>query len=435
LTKIYGKAWACLLLALAVVIAFAPEGISGPLKIDVEQAVELAIANNPQMKIAESDITITGEVRKQAYRTRGVSVTAAHSSSYTSYQQDDVSLNSFTNGLTASYPLYSGGVIENTIKKSDLSYREREKALEKTRQDLRMSVMTGFYSMQQKFDLAKFAVESVERLKAHVENVKIQYENGKVGKADLLRSEVELSGGELSRVSSQNAYAVAVKQLNSLMGIPLETELTWDSGMGYEKFPHTLEECETFARKNHPDLLMAELRVREVETDVDIARGDKRPKANLSATQNLSSNSDWPGFMKDNFSIQLTVEYTLLDAGISSSKIASAKEEVQRAKHDYERALSSIILSVNANFMSIAESERRIALSQNALEGAREAYAIALNRYEEGVGTNLDVIDSQIALTQADSNYTQALCDYNIALAQIENSVGGAFPKNERQAQ
>jgi outer membrane protein TolC len=80
--------------------------------------------------------------------------------------------------------------------------------------------------------------------------------------------------------------------------------------------------------------------------------------------------------------------------------------------------------------MGIMEAERRIELSKDALEDAREAYAIALNRYEEGVGTNIDVIDSQVALTQTESSYTQALCDYNIALARIENSMGGSFSKN-----
>jgi outer membrane protein TolC len=426
----YGQAWRNLWLAFVAVVAFASKGISAQMEIDVERAVELAIANNPQMKIAASDITIAGESRKQAYRTQGVSVAFTHSSSYTHYQKDDVHLNMFSSGVTASYPLYSGGVIENTMKKSHLGYQEREKALEMTRQDLRMSVATGFYSMQQKSDMAKLAGESVERLKAHVENVRIQYENGKVGKADLLRSEVELANGELSFESAANAYAVAVKQLNSFMGVPLDTELTWGSGMTHVKFPHTLEECVAFARENHPNLSVAVLRVREAETDVDIALGEKRPRANLSATQNLSSNSDWPGFTKDNFSIQLSVEYTLFDSGVSSSKVALAKEAVQRAKYDYELTWDSIFLSVNSDFMGIMEAERRIEKAQNALEDARGAYAIALNRYEEGVGTNIEVIDSQVALTHTESNYTQALCDYNIALTRIENSMGGFIPKN-----
>jgi outer membrane protein TolC len=63
--------------------------------------------------------------------------------------------------------------------------------------------------------------------------------------------------------------------------------------------------------------------------------------------------------------------------------------------------------------------------SVSAISKAQEAYDIAVNRYNEGVGTNIDVVDSQSALTLASSNHTQALCDYNIALARIENSMGG----------
>ncbi|MCL2011111.1 MAG: TolC family protein, partial [Synergistaceae bacterium] len=70
----------------------------------------------------------------------------------------------------------------------------------------------------------------------------------------------------------------------------------------------------------------------------------------------------------------------------------------------------------------------RIETSSRAVDMAGDAYRIALVRYREGVGTNIDVLDAEAALNQSYSNHTQALCDYNIAVAQLENAVGDSMP-------
>jgi outer membrane protein TolC len=114
-----------------------------------------------------------------------------------------------------------------------------------------------------------------------------------------------------------------------------------------------------------------------------------------------------------------------MDAGAGASRVSSAKEAVQRAKYYYEQTLEAVVLTVNSDYDSITEAAQRVEESITAIDKAREAYDIAINRYNEGVGTNIDVVDSQNALTVTQSNYTRALCDYSIALARIENSMGG----------
>jgi outer membrane protein TolC len=70
------------------------------------------------------------------------------------------------------------------------------------------------------------------------------------------------------------------------------------------------------------------------------------------------------------------------------------------------------------------EAGLRIEKGARAVDMAQEAYRIALVRYREGVGTNIDVLDAHAALSQSESNHTQALCDYNIAVARLVNAMG-----------
>ena len=399
-----------------------------PLDITIERALELAIMNNNRIKIAESDVTLAGETRRQAHKANAVTVSVSHNSSYTNYQREGSPQShgeSYSNSVVASYPLYTGGIVGNAIKQAESEYKSQNEALRKTHQDLKLEVVRGVYTVLQAEDAAHLAEESVKRLANHVDNVNILYENGSVGKADLLRSEVELSNAKQTRIRALSDYDNVVKQLNSLMGVSLDTLLRVDEKMTYEKYPHTLEECVSFAKRTHPDLARASLAIASAEAGVSVAKGERLPQASLTVTQNLGSASAWPGTKADSFNVGVNVTYTVLDAGIGASKVASAQETVRRAQYNYEQTLEAIILAVNSDYNSIMEAAQRVEESTSAIDKAQGAFDIAVERYKEGVGTNIDVVDSQSALASVYSNRTQALCDYNVALAGIEHSMGG----------
>jgi outer membrane protein TolC len=411
--------------------AFAEPGENAhEININIERALELAMTNNNRIKIAESDITLAEEARRRAHRARGVTVSVTHNSSYTDYQGEEYSQSdgeSYSNSIVGSYPLYTGGVVGNTIKQAESDYKSQSETLRKTHQDLKLDVVSSIYTILQAEDAVRQAEDSVRRLTAHVDNVNILYENGSVGKADLLRSEVELSNAKQTHIRALSDCDTAVKQLNSLMGIPLGTRLRIDEKMMYEKYPHALEECVSFAKGTHPDLAGASHTLKSAEAGVSIAKGTRLPQASLTVTQNLGSASTWPGAKADTLSVAVTVAYTVMDAGIGASKVASAQETLRKAQYNYDQTLEAIILAVNSDYNGITEAAQRVEESISAIGKAQEAYDIAVNRYREGVGTNIDVVDSQGALTSAHSNRTQALCDYNIALAHIEHSMGGCL--------
>ena len=215
-----------------------------------------------------------------------------------------------------------------------------------------------------------------------------------------------------------------MKNLNNVIGLPIDTELFYEGEMLYAAFPLTLDECLEYALSNHPNLAIAELLEKKAKAGIMIEESARRPQVTLATKQTLNSLHNWPGLDDDNLMFALHAEYTFSDAGVTASKIRSAKEDLKRAGYNYESVRDTIILNVTQYFMTMEEAGTRIDTGTLALDKAREAYRISLTRYREGVGTNIDVLDAQTALSQASSNYTQALCDHNIAVAQIENAVG-----------
>ena len=81
-------------------------------------------------------------------------------------------------------------------------------------------------------------------------------------------------------------------------------------------------------------------------------------------------------------------------------------------------------LEVRSNYLNLREAEKRISTTQVAVAKAEEDFHIAQVRYMAGVGTNLDVIDAQVALTEAKTNFVNALYDYNTSKIALETSMG-----------
>lgn len=398
----------------------------------MEKAVEMALANSKQVMTAESDIVIANEGLKQASRASSIGVSLTHRSSSTRNYAANREDRSYANAITAAYPIYTGGRIKSGIEAANIELEIKRMSLSRVIQDVRLSVFVGIYSILRAEDMVRSHEESLQRLRAHFDNVLIQYENGKVSRADLLRSEVEALQEEQTLISARNTLDTAVKQLNSALGVPLGTKLVAEETLSHKKFGRSLEECIEYAMQNRPDLKSAMLEVEWARAGVNLAKSEKAPQAALSVTQNLNSYANWPGFKQGDFSITLEIDYRILDSGIANSKIASAKEAAAKAVSGYEQVKEALELDVTSYFLSMQEAEKRILESQTAIDKAMEAYEIAQARYSEGVGTNIDVMDSQGVLTLANSNHIQAMCDYNISLARLENAMGDDFSNMNR---
>jgi outer membrane protein TolC len=118
--------------------------------------------------------------------------------------------------------------------------------------------------------------------------------------------------------------------------------------------------------------------------------------------------------------VGLQLSYLLFDGFGRTSRIQQAvidKEKVGLGRRKLEEGLKVQVLQSQ---MKMEESKKRIQAQQKSLEQADKALKIAQTRYKSGVGTQLEIIDTQAALTIAQTNYSQAIYDYLIAKSDWE---------------
>lgn len=435
-----------LLLSAALTMALSQSAFAGEtVALNLDDAMLRAFQTNPTVSIAQYELDSARASYNAARQSRGISITASHQTQRGGYDDDQFTNrlkgvdsgnllyervnagkgigNSHSNGLSASLPIFTGGKLSGTIKQAKANYQYNEVGVQRTYNEMRSTVTDGYFKMLQADNLQKLNAESVTRLEDHLKNVQAQYDVGVVAKVDVLRSQVELANAKQTLIQAENSYQVAEANMNKIVGLPMDTTLQLDNLLVYNAYDKNMDDCLAYAAEHRPELMQAKYGVDAAKGALMVARSGHMPQVAASATQQWSD-SNWPGDENGKWGVGVNVSLNVFDTGVTLSKIHGAEADLKKAEETYRDTVNAVNLDVRSNYLGLREAEKRISTTKLAVEQADEDYRIAQLRYMSGVGTNTDVLDAQVALTQAKTNYTQALYDYNTSKTALETSIG-----------
>lgn len=422
-----------LLLSAALTMALGQSAFAGEtVALNLDDAMLRAFQTNPTVSIAQYELDSARASYNAARQSRGISISANHTTQrggYDDAQQAAPGIwtkgigNNHANSLSASLPIFTGGKLSGTIKQAKANYQYNEVGVQRTYNEMRSTVTDGYFNMLQADNIQKLSAESVTRLEDHLKNVQAQYDVGVVAKVDVLRSQVELANAKQTLIQAENAYQVSEANMNKIVGLPMDTNLKLDNLLVYNAYDKNMDDCLAYAAEHRPELMQAKYNVDAAKGALMVARSGHMPQVAASATQQWSDSS-WPGDDNGKWGVGVNVSMNVFDTGVTLSKIHGAEADLKKAEETYRNTVDSVNLDVRSNYLGLREAEKRISTTKLAVEQADEDYRIAQLRYMSGVGTNTDVLDAQVALTQAKTNYTQALYDYNTSKTALETSIG-----------
>ena len=414
--------------------AFAGEVV----ELNLEDAMQRAFNTNPAITIAGYERDSARASYNAARSSRWITIEGKHVTNR-SGKDDNIKKtdatgawtgeyykaigNQHSNTVSVSMPIYTGGKLSGTIKQAKAGYLISEQGLQKAYNDMRATVTNGYFDMLQADNMQKLGRESVERLADHLKNVEAQYEVGVVAKVDVLRSQVELANAKQSLIKAENAYQIAEANLNKIVGLPMDTQLKLDNILVYAPYENDMQYCLDYAAMHRPELEQAKQNVEAAKGALRVAISGHMPQIAASASQNWND-SNWPGDENGNWGVGVQVTMNIFDSGVTTSKIHGAEADLAKAHETYRDTVDAVNLDVRSNYLNLREAEKRIDTTKLAVSQAEEDYRIAQLRYMNGVGTNTDVLDAQVALTDAKTNYLQAMYDYNTCKTNLETAIG-----------
>lgn len=426
----YGKK--TLLLSAALTMFLASSASAETVHMDLNEAMQRAFDTNPAIAIAGYEFDAARANYNAARENYGISISANHSTNRSGLSDASEIFpgvwsknigNSHGNGLSASLPIFTGGRLEGSVKQAKAAYKVAKVGVQQSYNNMRDTVTTGYFNVLQARNMEKLANESVTRLNDHLKNVQAQYDVGVVAKVDVLRSEVEVASATQKWLQAKNTADIAEANMNKIVGLPLDTKLDLVDNLNYKACDYDLKYCLDYSEKNRPEYEIAKQSVESAKGALISAKSGHMPQVSASASQRWSD-KNWPGDDNGNWAVGLTASINVFDSGVTWSRIHAAEANLHKAEENYRNTVDSLNLDVRTKYYNMREAEERIKSSKSALDAAEEDYRIAKLRYMNGVGTNTDVLDAQVALTNAKTNYLQAMYDYNTSKVELDNAIG-----------
>lgn len=328
--------------------------------------------------------------------------------------------------LSLSLPLFTGGRLVSGFKQAKYNLLSTEEGARQSENTTVFNAKTAFYGCLIAKEFVKVAEEAVEVAEKHLKNVKSLHEVGMASKFDMLRSEVQVANLKPQLIKARNNLEIAKLGLKTLLGIDLSQSLEIKGELIYEAYEPDLEECLAKALRNRPEVSQLNYQKQMAEETVKLARAADLPTVALSGTYNFWA--DKLNFQKDTwqsfYAINLVLNVPIFNGFSASARVAQSKAMIRELELTRKGLEETVGFEVRRAILNLKEAKESLLSQEKNVEQAQESLRIAELNFSEGLATTLDVSSAQAALSQAKTNYTQALYDYGVSLAQLDKAMG-----------
>ncbi len=333
-------------------------------------------------------------------------------------------------GLSVQQPLFTWGKIFNAYRQSELALEAEKQALESVKQQVIFDTTKAFYNVLLADELVKVTEMAVEQVQAHVKVAQDLVDAGMATNFDLLRAKVQLANVRSQLIKMQNLSRLAKDGFKNTIGLSLDVDINLKGEISYRPLEADLDSLLKIAMENRPELRQFEIQEQIGEKIVSLAKAGNKPNLAFVYNYAYKSNADT---IKDVFSqdkykwnnswnLTFALSFPLFDGFATRAKVKQAKSAVNQIKIGKEQLINGITLDVRSSFMSFQEAKELLKVQEETVQQAEESLRIANLRYKNGMITNVELMDAELAFTQAQTNYSNALNDYVIAIARLEKA-------------
>jgi outer membrane protein len=311
-------------------------------------------------------------------------------------------------------------------KMSDEAYRNAEASVIT---DIKMAYFEALITR----DHLKLIEQSMARWEEARKDTKAMFRQGVAADIDTLKAYLSVENLRPDLLQSQNRVGITMTRLKNAMGVPADTTITLagqiePSSLSY---PTDIAMAYREALEQRPDLRQLELQVQAQGEKVSSARAEHYPvisafgklESQTAFNDNVSlSSTTWP--VSSSVGLQLSVP--IFTGFRISSKVEQAKIEQLQTRIRVEDLKANIRAEVENIISTYRTSQKRIEVQSKTISVAERSYKISQLRFREGIGSRLELMDAELQLNDAKTNYLKAIYDYLLASVQLDKALGRA---------
>lgn len=328
--------------------------------------------------------------------------------------------------LALSVPIFTGGRLIAGYRSAQYNLQSAQEGVKQSRHMTIFNTKRLFYGCLLAEEFVKVAEDAVNLAEKLHNNIRSQYEVGMASKFDLLRSEVQVANLRPQLIQARNNLNIMFLSLKNLLGIDQDTEIEIQGQLEYRDYSPELEKNLILASQKRPEINQILFQRKMAAEMLKTIRASRLPSIAISGTYNfwsdrLNFNKD---FWQDYYTINLVFSFPIFNGLSISAQEAQAQAAIKELDLTTQGLEDSIEFEVRQSILKINEAKESLLSQEKNVEQAEESLRIANLSFDEGMVTILDVNQAQTALIQAKTNYSQALYDYMVAVAELNKAVG-----------
>ncbi len=412
-------------------VAFAEEILT------LEKCINLALANNQDLKIAQKRILESKGKKQEAFG--NFLPTLSASGSYTRLNESP-KMSVFFGGseqtfelgpdylystqLTLRQPLFAWWKIYHGDKQARLDYRLVNEEHKQVKNSLIFEVKRAFYNLLLARQFVIIAEEAVDVTDSHYKTTRALYKEGRVSDYDVSRAKVQLVNNQTRLIKAKNNLKLAREELSFLLNTKLEKDWKVKGDFPREKREVSLENALGKALRERSEIRQLMIQEEVGKVSIKLARAENRPNldflANYEYTNPFYNRKEWG----ESWNVILSLNFPLFSGLSNLGRVKQAKAGLEQVKILRSQIEQRIKLEVRKAIFDMEEARERIEAQEENVKLARANLRIAEERYRLGLMSEIELRDAQLSLTQAETDYFQALYDYNVAGAFLDRAIG-----------
>jgi outer membrane protein len=436
-------------------IASASEKKEKPDKISIEKAIQIALENNQDFKIALLKEKQAGEKVNAAWGQLWPALESEVSAMRQYAENGFMSLSDGQNDIKFVQLRFgvNPGIFYNSLMAAkDGSKTAREDA-RRIKASVEYSVIKAYFDVLLTDEMVKLRKESIEVLTANLQDVQNMYRTGAIPRFELLQAQVELHKQEPLLLDARTNYKVAVDTFNYFLGndkiefIPDGEILQSESMKSPKDETRKTEYLTLVALKNRPELIQLESKRSLAEHSKNInsayylwptfsiggyygrtqllpnSTQISGPMGSTIDLSNVTGNDEW----QKTWQVRVAATYrwgTLIPADSIRAAEREEKLKIKEAEEELLKLKRLIAISIRSNYSRLITSYLTIKSQKENVSTAEEGLRIARESYRAGVIKNSELLSTELTLTNARTGYINSIYGYYVSLAELKKEIG-----------
>lgn len=408
--------------------------------LNLQKAIEIALAENPTIKIADKDIRLKEIADKEAWQSLLPTVSsqlalqhsikvAAIKTPNGEFKMGKDGTTTATGGITLSLPIYAPAVYQNMKLTKDDILLAQEKA-RSSHLSLVNQVTKAYYAALLAKDSRDVIQRSYDVSKENFDVVDKKFQVGKVSEYDKISAEVQMRSMNSSVTSAQTGLELAILQLKVLMGINTDFDIVINDSLKAYENSVTLANTESNTNEieNNSSLRQIDMNMGLLKRTDKILHTNFLPTIGMqiSGMYQSYSNDDWNVFgykYSPSSTLSISVNIPIFTAS-NWTKLKSSKIKMEQLSDTRVNTVRQLNMAAQSYRKNMLTSISKLESDRQAVMQADKAVSISAKRYDVGKGTILELNQSETALTQAELTYHQSIFDFLTNKADLDYTLG-----------